>query len=324
MMRSPELLDALFTPRMRDELDGLLDLAPGLVTELTSPEAQVALRRAEVLVTGWGAPALSDEQLDGMPDLRAVIHSGGVARQFLGSRPGRRGITASNAGQANSVPVAEFTLALILLSGKHVLETAARYRVEQDTFDKWRHVHHGGNYRRTVGVVGASRVGRLLIDRLRPFSLRVLVHDPYLEPGEAAGLGVEPVSLGDLLSRSDVVTLHVPALPSTTGMIGRRELALLRKGAAFINTSRGAVVDQDALAAELRTGRFTAYLDTTDPEFLPRGHEFYSLPNVFLTPHIAGSTGNELLRLGEHVLAETRRFVAGEPFTHPEPLEAPA
>jgi phosphoglycerate dehydrogenase-like enzyme len=118
------------------------------------------------------------------------------------------------------------------------------------------------------------------------------------------------------------VSLHVPVLPSTTKMIGRRELSLIRAGATLINTARGAIVDHDALVEQLRTGRFRAYLDTTDPELLPAGHELYVLPNVLLTPHIAGSAGTELHRLGANVVAETKRFVAGEPFAYPEHLGA--
>ncbi|MHA4819845.1 hydroxyacid dehydrogenase [Streptomyces aculeolatus] len=324
LMRSRELRDALFTPEMRDELDRLVALTPQVVSDLRAPGAQDVLARAELLLTGWGAPALSDAQLGRMPALRAVIHSGGVAAPFLGSGRGADRIGASNAGYANSIPVAEFTQALIVLSGKQVLQTAARYRREQDAYGQGLPVHLGGNYRRTVGIVGASRVGRLLIERLRMSDFRILVHDPYLTGEEAIRLGVEHVGLDALLTGSDVVSLHVPVLPSTRGLIGRRELGLLQDGAVFINTARGAVVDQSALVDELRTGRFEAYLDTTDPEPLPREHPLYSLPNVFLTPHIAGSTGNELQRLGASVLAETRRFVAGKPFAFPErPVAAP-
>lgn len=321
LMRSRELRDALFTPRMLDELRQLVDLTPDVINDLSASAAQSVLRDTEVFLTGWGAPALTDERLERMPKLRAVIHSGGVAAPFLGSVPGR--IAASNSGYANSLPVAEFTLALILLSGKHVLETAARYRSQQDQYDGGLPEQRGGNHGRTIGVIGASRVGRLLIERLRLSTFHLLVHDPYLDPAEASELGVEQTGLDALLTRSDVVTLHVPVLPSTTGMIGRRELALIQDGAVFINTSRGALVDQDALVDEVRTGRFTAYLDTTDPEILPAGHPLYALPNVFLTPHIAGSTGNELLRLGANVVAETRRFVSGQAFAHPERTVAP-
>lgn len=324
MMSSPQLVEALFPERTRKALDALVDLAPGVITDLSTPESWVVLPEVEVLITGWGAPALADEDLDRMPRLRAVIHSGGVARPYLGSAPERRGIVASNSGYFNSIPVAEFTLALIILSGKNALENAAAYRTHQDRMDRTALLWRSGNFRRTVGIVGASRVGRLLIERLAQSSFHILVHDPFLRPAEAAELGVEAVGLDDLLTRADVVSLHVPVLPSTTGMIGPRELRLIRDGATFINTARGAIVDQDALVQELRTGRFTAYLDTTDPEPLPADHELYALPNVFLTPHIAGSLGNELLRLGENVVAETERFVTGQPFAYPEKPPTPA
>lgn len=318
LMRSRELRDALFSPPMQQELGQLLTLAPDVINDLSAPGAQSVLEQTEVLLTGWGAPALDDEQLARMPHLRAVIHSGGVAAQFLGSNGPDGRVAASTSGYANSIPVAEFTLALIILSGKQALASATRYQHLQDRYDGPPPERQGGNYQRTIGIVGASRVGRLLIERLHLSTFRILVHDPYLDPDQAKSLGVEAVSLDDLLTRADVISLHVPVLPSTTGLIGRRELQLIGDGAVFINTSRGAIVDQDALVDELRTGRFSAYLDTTDPEILPAGHPLYTLPNVFLTPHIAGSTGNELLRLGANVIAETRLFVTGEPFAYPE------
>ena len=269
-----------------------------------------------------GAPFLGAQQLQRMPQLEAIVHLGGTARWFLGDSPVLGRIAASNAGHVNSIPVAQFALALILLSGKNAIQIAAGYRAEQAEIDRGSLVLSGGNHGRTVGIVGASRVGRLLIEMLRAHSFTTLVHDPYLDDAEADALGVQAVALDELLAGSDVVSLHVPSLPSTRGMIGSRELGLIRDGGTLINTARGAIVDQPALLRELRTGRLTAYLDTTDPEILPNGHELYELPNTFLTPHIAGSTGNELRRLGATALSEVRRFVAGMPFEHPESLDA--
>jgi phosphoglycerate dehydrogenase-like enzyme len=120
-----------------------------------------------------------------------------------------------------------------------------------------------------------------------------------------------------LLAAADVVSLHAPALPETHALLDRRRLALMRDGAILVNTARGWLVDGDALTAELVSGRLDAVLDTTEPEILPADSPLYDLPNVFLTPHIAGALGRETERLGAHAVAEIERFARGEPFHYP-------
>jgi phosphoglycerate dehydrogenase-like enzyme len=156
----------------------------------------------------------------------------------------------------------------------------------------------------------------LVIDLLRPFDLDVVVADPLISPEEADALGVELVSLNGLLERSDIVSLHVPAVPSTEKLIGRDELALMADGSTLINTARGAVVDHDALAAELESRRLNAVLDVTDPEPLPADSPLFEMPNVFLTPHIAGAAGTEIPRLAELALDEIERWACGRPLQH--------
>ena len=130
-------------------------------------------------------------------------------------------------------------------------------------------------------------------------------------------MGVELVDLDALCARSDVVSLHAPALPSTRQMIGAERLARMRAGATLINTARGALVDHDALIRELTSGRLCAILDHTTPEILPDDSPLYELPNVLVTPHIAGSLGTELHRMGDSAVREVVRFVSGRPFHHP-------
>jgi phosphoglycerate dehydrogenase-like enzyme len=178
-----------------------------------------------------------------------------------------------------------------------------------------------GNSGKTVGIVGASHVGRFLMRLLAPFDLRRLVCDPYLPVSTARELGAELCPLEELLRRSDVVTLHAPAVPSTRHMIGKAELAAMRDGSLLINTARGAVVDHDALLTELRSGRLRAILDVTEPEPLPNGSPLFDLPNVILTPHVAGSLGVEIHRLTDLVLAEIERFVGTDTLAHEVKLE---
>lgn len=272
----------------------------------------------DVLVTGWGAPPVTAEVLARAPRLRAIVHAGGAATHLL-PEPGARSIDVSTAALANAIPVAEYTLAMILLANKQAFHAAALYRERRDHIDRELTFPTAGNYRRTVGVVSASRIGRRVIALLAPFDLEVIVYDPYLTAEEATGLGVQRVQLDDLMRRADVVTLHTPVLPETVGLIGRSQLAALRDGATLINTARGAIVDQEAMTAELESGRIGAILDVTEPDPLEPSSPLYDLPNVMLTPHIAGSMGVEIRRLGEQVAAELTRVARGEPMLFLEP-----
>jgi phosphoglycerate dehydrogenase-like enzyme len=155
-----------------------------------------------------------------------------------------------------------------------------------------------------------------VIDLLRPFDVHVVIHDPYLSDTAAAELGVERADLHTVLSTSDVVTLHAPLLPETRGMIGAPELAALRDGVTFINTARGALIDQDALVSELCSGRIRAVIDVTDPEVPAPDSPLWDLDNVVLTPHVAGSRGLELHRIGERAVAEVGRLAHGEPLAY--------
>ncbi|UBU16271.1 NAD(P)-dependent oxidoreductase [Nonomuraea gerenzanensis] len=138
----------------------------------------------------------------------------------------------------------------------------------------------------TVGGIGASRIGRLVLQRLLAFDVRVLLSDPTLTPAEAALLGAEAVEPDELCRRSDPVTVHAPALPETHHLLDRRRLALLPDRAVLVNTARGSLVDTGALTGECVSGRLSAVLDVTDPEPLPAGHPLFELPNVLITPHL--------------------------------------
>jgi phosphoglycerate dehydrogenase-like enzyme len=155
-----------------------------------------------------------------------------------------------------------------------------------------------------------------VIELLRPFDLNVLVHDPYLSGSDAATLGVINLPLDEVIRQTDVLSLHAPALDSTRHMIDARRLAMLRDGGTLINTARGSLIDQEALTRELVSGRISAVIDVTDPEVLPSTSLLYDLPNVFLTPHIAGAVGRERERLGEMAVSEVERFLKGEPLVH--------
>ncbi|WP_329333302.1 hydroxyacid dehydrogenase [Streptomyces sp. NBC_00663] len=312
----PVHLPLLFPPPLMHRLHRAADLDPALVVQdFTDPVAVDALARAEVLITGWGCPPLDADVLAAAPRLRTVLHAAGSVRSLVGDAVWERGITVSSAVTGNALPVAEYTLAMILLAGKDTFTHRERFRTTH-AYPTPTETAHTGNVGRRIGVIGASRVGRRLLELLRPFDFTVLLHDPYVSAGDAAALGAQLVSLEDLLRHSDIVSLHAPDIPETYRMLDGERLALIRDGGVLINTSRGALVDPDALADELVSGRLHAVLDVTEPEPLPAGSPLYRLPNVFLTPHIAGSLGNELERLGRIVVEELERLGAGVAVAH--------
>ncbi|MDH6213575.1 hydroxyacid dehydrogenase [Streptomyces pseudovenezuelae] len=312
----PVHLPLLFPPPLMARLTRASDLDPTLVVrDFADPAVAGALADAEVLITGWGCPPLDADVLAAAPRLRTVLHAAGSIRSLVGDAVWERGITVSSAVTGNALPVAEYTLAMILLTGKDTFAHRERFRAEH-RYPSHAETAGTGNVGRRVGVIGASRVGRRLLELLRPFDFSVLLHDPYVTASEAAALGAELVGLEELLGRSDIVSLHAPDIPETYRMLDASRLALIRDGGVLINTSRGALVDPDALEGELVSGRLHAVLDVTEPEPLPAGSPLYRLPNVFLTPHIAGSLGNELERLGLIVVEELERVAQGVGLGH--------
>ncbi|MFJ4833650.1 hydroxyacid dehydrogenase [Streptomyces sp. NPDC088747] len=306
-----ENVPRIFPPQTMARLRESVEIDPALVAEdFTAARVREALAGAEILITGWGCPPLDKDTLNAAPKLRAVLHAAGSVKGFATPSVWERGLAVSSAADANALPVAEYTLAMILLAGKDLFAHRDRLRTER-AFPYYEILPGIGNFGRRVGVVGASRIGRRLIQLLRPFDLSVSLADPYVDEAGAAALGVPLLPLDDLLRTSDIVTVHAPGTPGTRHLIGARELALMPAGAALINTARGSLLDHDALAGELRTGRLSAILDVTDPEPLPADSPLWDLPNAFITPHLAGSQGNEVARLGLTVVEETERLVAG-------------
>ena len=321
-----DLLDPtdVFDEEARDRIHRVARWDSPVLAYTAAQLPPAALAEAEVLLTCWGAPVLDGPFLDRAPRLRAVIHAAGSVKGIVTRATWQRGIAVSSAAWANALPVAEYTLAAVLSVNKQVLQIREHYRRTRSTAGlrhDWRHI---GNYRRTIGIVGASHIGRRVIELLRSFDYQILLHDPTLDPAAAEALGTRLVPLDELCRLSDVVSLHAPALAETRGMINEQRLALMRDGATLINTARSDLVDGPALVAELKRGRLQAVIDVADPG---TEAELYDLPNVFLTPHIAGSFGNELRRLGHAAVDELERFATGRPFQHgttPQALDSSA
>lgn len=299
-------------------LDAVVDVVSRTAcTDFDAPAGAAALAAADILLAAWGAPSLTEERLARAPKLKLVAYTAASVRAIAPPPFWQRDILITSAVSAMAVPVAEFTFAAIIMCGKDVFRIRDAQRAERGrggfgtriSMD----VSHLGNYRRRIGIVGASRIGRLVIQLLVQSHFDVAVYDPFLSDAEATALGATKMALHPLLAWSDTVSLHAPVLPETHHMIGATELALLADNTVLINTARGWLLDHDALLAEVQSGRLRALIDTPDPEPLPPESPFYDLPNVVLTPHIAGAQGNELRRLSQLAIIEIERFVAGQP-----------
>jgi phosphoglycerate dehydrogenase-like enzyme len=271
---------------------------------------------ADVILTGTGSGMLDESILNLAPKLQAIVHAAGTVRPIVKDSVYDRGIRISSQAEANALPVAEYTLAMILLELKGVRTTEHTYRAARNAIDVDEILAEAGNYGRRIGIISASNIGRRVIELLQPFDLAIAVYDPYVDADAAAALGVAKMDLPELLSTSDLLSVHAPLLPETRGMIGAEQLSLLRDNAVLINTARGAVVNQDALLDELVTGRIRAVLDVTDPEIPAPESPLWTLENVVLTPHVAGSRGIELRRIGQRAVDEIRRLLRGEPLMY--------
>ncbi|GGA99135.1 2-hydroxyacid dehydrogenase [Brucella endophytica] len=311
----PEKTEHVLTAALIERLSStveILDSRP--VTDFHDPRLETQLRQTEILLTGWGCPAISERELALMPRLWMIAHAAGSVKHFIAREVFEQDIVVSSAAEANAQPVAEFTLAMILLAGKRAFRFRHVYTQERSRqkIERLQSLPIG-NLGQTVGIVGASRIGRRVLQLLQPFDFECLLCDPFADEAEARRLGARSIRLDELMARSDVISLHSPSLPETRHMIDAAALALMKDGATLINTARGALVDEGALLAELESGRIDAIIDVTDPETPPRASPFYTLPNVFLTPHIAGAIGLERSRLGEMAIAEIERYCRDEP-----------
>jgi len=285
-------------------------VAPQQTSESITAHPEL-LADVDIIFSGWGMARLNKDFLTAAPNLKAVFYSAGSIRGFATNAAWDRGIIICSAWAANAVPVSEYTLAQILFSLKRGWHHALTIKRGQ----RWmKQTAVPGAYDSTVGIISLGMIGRLVVERLRPFDVRIIAYDPFVSEGTAAELGVELCSLEDVFERADVVSLHTPKLPETLGMITGAHLASMKEGATFINTARGAIVREIEMI-EVLQGRPDLYaiLDVTDPEPPVEGSPLYTLPNAVLTPHIAGSMDTECRRMARYMIDDYKRYLAGEP-----------
>ena len=295
----PEIIDYVYTPEQLKEISSITDLYDGIFNKADILAGKLA--GVEVVFSTWCIPPLDAEVLARMPELKAVFYGAGATDSF--ARPCfAAGITLCSAWQANAIPVAEFCLGQILLG----LKGYFRYAGTLNCREKFNQSMRGrGTYGETVVLIGDGAVANKLRELLGNFNLKVI-----MIPSRRAE---REVSLDEAFKTAMVVSNHLPDRNDNIGEITGAHLASMREGAVFINTGRGRQVREDELIAVMKKRPdLTALLDVTFPEPPEEDSELYTLPNVFLSPHIAGSINDEVHRMADFMIAEYKRFAAGE------------
>ncbi|WP_201832596.1 hydroxyacid dehydrogenase [Microvirga zambiensis] len=317
ILLTPDMRAKLIPKSAEDRLAEVANVRAPSDGELTPENLPRLLDGAVAAITGWGTPPLDEALLERASSLKLVAHAAGSIRHLIPFPAiSERRLQVTHAAIHIGEAVSEFVIAQVLAFLRHPSELAKGMRDNEPWFDLRTRFLGRLLGEQTVGLVGAGYIGRMMMRLFRAFNARVLVYDPYFSEAQAQAMDVEIFDLDQVLQRSDIVSLHVPSLPETRHMIGSAQLTLLKNGALFINTARGAIVDEQALIAELRKGRFTAVLDVYEKEPLPEDSPLRTLPNAILAPHAAGHSYETYLRQGTSAVDEVCRLLSGEPLRH--------
>jgi len=311
----PVVAQLMFDPRDLERLKQAAEVfGPFERTDLSG--LQLGLNESTAIITGWGSPPFDEALVAMAGKLKLIAHSAGSVKPIVTDALYDRGIKVTTAAAANALPVAQFTVAMMVSLLKQMPWIGpAQAKADQEEIAR-RMAQTRDLTRTTVGLIGASRVGREVIQLLKSFhDLQIRVYDPMLGADEAAKLGVQSVSLEEVC-QSPIVSVHAPNLPETRHLLNSKTLALLPDHAVLINTARGAIIDETALLAEVRKRPLYVLLDVTDPEPAPADSPLRKEANIVLTGHIAGAMGESRKEMGKLAIDETLRFLNGQPLQH--------
>ena len=307
-------INMVYTPEIQTVLQKEAGLVPAKVLQtdnMTAAETQ----KIQYLFGTWGFPKMTEEQIEKyFPSLEAVFYAAGSVQEF--ARPFlKRGVRIFSAWAANAIPVAEYASAQILLANKGFFQSALFYSGGgPDALKALDGICFPGNFGCKVGIIGAGMIGKSVIQILQKHHIHPLVFDPFLPDDTADKLGAEKCSLERLFAECQTISNHLANNPQTVNMLNYKLFASMRPGAVFINTGRGAqVVEADLCRLLQERPDVCAILDVTWPEPPKQGHSLYKLRNAIMTPHIAGSIGDEVHRMAEYMQEEYLRLQAGKP-----------
>ena len=314
LCQNPSTFENVYAPSVIEKLREMTTLDETIYQKadvLASPDK---FAHVEAIFSTWGMPSLTEQEIKTcFPNLKCVFYAAGsvqgFARPFLDG-----GVKVFSAWAANAVPVAEYTVAQIVLAGKDFYCQTKLLSQKRRDLAVARHGKHMGNYQKKIGLIGCGMIGSLVAEMLKSYDLEVLAYDPFMSAEKAERLGVTPCSLDELFASCSVVSNHLANNPQTQRMLTYQHFSSMPPYGTFINTGRGAqVVEEDLVRALTEREDLTAVLDVTWPEPSPLDHPFYTLPNCFMTPHIAGSLGGEVVRMAEYMVAECQNYINGTP-----------
>jgi phosphoglycerate dehydrogenase-like enzyme len=304
-------LDQIYGPDAQAEITKRIDISTSLITAERYKNGDETWPGVEMIFSGWGMTVMNEEFLSRFPDLKIVFYGAGSVKPHVTEAFWKSGIRITNAAAANAIPVAEYACAQIIQALKRGWQTSLYIRRERK-FPQF--YTPPGAFQTTVGLLSLGMVGRMVAERLRNHDLKVVAYDPYVTPEQAETLNVTLLPLSEVFAQANVVSCHMPWLPETRRVIRGNHFESLKPNATFINTARGAVVAEDEMIEVLRQRPdILAILDVTYPEPPVEGSPLYLLDNVVLTPHIAGSMGDECRRMGHYMVEELDRYLSGLP-----------
>lgn len=311
----PEHYESIYPADIREKISEYVDIYAPLMNREETGEKSDLLKDAQVIFSGWGAPDLDDNFLQACPKLEVFFYGSGSVKKLVTESFWKRSIVLTNARAANATAVAEFTVSQILFGLKHGWRLVREIRRNKGWSEvEKRKTNLPGNCGTTVGLVSLGAVARCVLENLAHFEHRRLVYDPFAAAEEIWRLGAESSSLDGIFRDSDFVSLHTPSLPETRGIIRRHHFESMREGATFLNTARGAVMNEPEMVEVLKQRPdLTAILDVTCSEPPVADSPLYTMENVVLTPHLAGVHQSECRRMGELMVEELRRFVENQP-----------
>ena len=314
-MCEKEYLDSVYPEYIKEQLRQEAGLDETYIISDTSEYEKFKdyLRDVDYVFATWTFPGITEEQMKYFPSLKCVFYAAGSVKGCAGSiiNCGRKIFSAWG---ANAVPVAEFTVSQIILANKGCFISARAMRKGDYEAAKQISDNYLGNYKSSVGIIGAGMIGTMVIEELVKKNFRVLVYDIFLSDEKIKAMGAEKAELSEIFSECDIVSNHIADNKDTRGMLDYGLFSKMKPNSNFINTGRGAqVVEEDLIRALKEKPFMTALLDVTWPEPPENGSELYGMENVFLTPHIAGSKAREHWRLSQYMLDEFRKYIKGEP-----------
>jgi len=310
LMGHPEDVKRVYVDSVIDQIKLFYELYEKVITLDNWDESFEILSKTEVIFSTWGMIKIDEEALSiRLPKLKAVFYAAGSVHSF--AKPLLdQGIRIFSAVSANAIPVAEMVSSQIILANKGFFHCVSPQDAHSFKLLKSNLTDYPGNKGVKVGILGAGAVGRMVIEKLRDLDLELLVVDPTLSENAIRELGATKADLETVFSSCQTISNHMPDLPITKGSLNYELFSMMKHNAIFINTGRGATVNEaDLIKALIEQPLRMAILDVTFPEPPSENSPLYSLPNVILTPHIAGSSGNEVIRLAEIMAKEAENVL---------------